>query len=260
MTGGLQKRTEGWNVSKAVRSAVGEVRRNMNHYQASHSRNSSANLAKIEKPDPQRKLEELQERNLMLAKMLEGAIQSLRSLKLTSLDDAEAEHGLNIALAKIQFVSMYLSNPDIPVPKGEPGQESRAATPVKQPANNKQNTPVEGEHDDEATDDPTSAPKPTAPAAVTKAQVKASVDTQTRKPAARPSLMDSSFSFMLGEGRHRSSFVSSVATLPEQRRDSESKSRPRKPTAESKTQQQGKDSKSEDNGFTLANIHGGAQG
>ncbi|KAL2402912.1 TBC1 domain family member 5 [Exophiala dermatitidis] len=259
VTGGLQRRTEGWNVSKAVRTAVGEVRRNMNQYQVSHSRNSSSDTINVEKPDPQRRLQELQERNRVLAKMLEGAIQSLRSIKLTGPDNAEAEHGLNVSLAKIQFVSMYLSNPDTPIPKEEPSTESRSVTPPKDEATEESRQPSSDEARKEGKGNSSAASKGTLATTPT-VKPQAEDGSQTKKPATRPSLMDSSFSFMLGEGRHRSSFVSSAATLPEQRRDSESRSRPKQPAAEKKTHQQRKESESEDDGFTLANIQGAGQG
>ncbi|KAJ4621970.1 hypothetical protein HRR86_006292 [Exophiala dermatitidis] len=259
VTGGLQRRTEGWNVSKAVRTAVGEVRRNMNQYQVSHSRNSSSDTINVEKPDPQRKLQELQERNRVLAKMLEGAIQSLRSIKLTGSDNAEAEHGLNVSLAKIQFVSMYLSNPDTPIPKGEPSTESRSVTPPKDEATEESRQPSSDEARKEGKGNSSAASKGTLATTPT-VKPQAEDGSQTKKPATRPSLMDSSFSFMLGEGRHRSSFVSSAATLPEQRRDSESRSRPKQPAAEKKTHQQRKESESEDDAFTLANIQGAGHG
>ncbi|EXJ81259.1 hypothetical protein A1O3_07549 [Capronia epimyces CBS 606.96] len=258
VTGGLQRRTEGWNVSKAVRSAVGEVRRNMNHYQAPHSRTSSSDVTRFERPDPQRRLQELQDRNLGLAKMLQGAIQSLRSIKLTNSDNTEAEHSLNVSLARIQFVSMYLSHPEIPIPRDELDQESQGPIPVRQTATENSALPIPREPRGEASAEQPSIRIAERPAEAHKPQVGASDGKQTTKPALRPSLMDSSFSFMLGEGRHRSSFVSSVATLPEQRRDSESRSRSRQLTAETKIPQQRSDSENEDDGFTLANMKGGA--
>ncbi|EXJ95876.1 hypothetical protein A1O1_01001 [Capronia coronata CBS 617.96] len=263
VTGGLQKRTEGWNVSKAVRTAVGEVRRNMNHYQASQSRASSSDVAHVERPDPHRKLQELQDRDLSLAKMLEGAIQSLRSINLTGSDNLEAEHSLNTSLAKIQFVSMYLSNPSIPVPREESDHESKAPTASRQPADEKPLPPTAGDDQGPTSVGPDMVAKSTRPGENPRAQPETEANRQRTKTAARPSLLDSSFSFMLGEGRHRSSFVSSVATLPEQRRDSESKSRTRKPSAESGTHQPKRNPRGpggDDNGFTLANIQGGIQG
>lgn len=265
VTGGLQRRTEGWNVSKAVRTAVGEVRRNMNNYQPSHSRQSSHDTARPDKAggptgSPQQRLQELQQRNVVLGKMLEDAVESLRSVKLTGPDKSEeVEQKLNLSLAKIQFVSVYLSDPDIPIPKEASTQASEGAATVRTTPSEPPATPISSEPLASSTvapvsgqsKEPPKGPSPGIP------ETRGMIDEGEAKPGTRPSLMDSSFSFMLGENRHRSSFVSSVAALPEQRRDSESKSRPKQLSTEAKTQQERRGSESEDDGFTLTKIQGG---
>ncbi|KAJ9608048.1 hypothetical protein H2200_007036 [Cladophialophora chaetospira] len=270
VTSNLQKRTEGWDVSKAVRGAVGEVRRNMNNYQAGHTRQTSIDtphlaVASRTRVGPEaesaqglsQKLRGLQERNIVLAKMLDDALQSLRTIKLLNPEGTEdAEENLHICLAKIQFVSVYLSDPEIPIPTDEDLGAQRQSNEQPRAAQEPPTSPVQ----------PVTKPD-------TKTDVKLPAETQetsakrtdegrgreTHKPAQRPSLMDSSFSFMLGENRHRSSFVSSVADLPEQRRESDSKPRPKKKAAESKAHQERKASESEDDGFTLTNIQGGLE-
>ncbi|OAP58137.1 hypothetical protein AYL99_07227 [Fonsecaea erecta] len=284
VTGNLHKRTEGWDVSKAVRSAVGEVRRNMNHYQSSHPRHSSLDTPPLlgpERRNPEgeaegiaqnlkQKVELLQERNVVLGKMLDDALESLRAIKLTSPSGAgEAEHDLNVCLAKIQFVSVYLSNPDIPIPREQQFQDAKNSTDTSSAPASKSDrvsptkagtTPVptsdtagQGEQDK---DDDTK-PKPHSSEPAQDPPGGKGDGGATNKALSRPSLMDSSFSFMLGENRHRSSFVSSVADLPEHRRESESRTRPKKKAAELKTQQERGDSVSEDEGFTLTKIQGG---
>ncbi|KAK7883709.1 hypothetical protein LTR67_010998 [Exophiala xenobiotica] len=258
VAGGLQRRTEGWNVSKTVRSAVGEVRRNMNNHQTSNTRQTGADMPHLGKPEEatailQSRLQQLQERNALLSKMLEDAVESLRSVKLTSKESTdEAEQNLNISLAKIQFVSVYLSDPDIPIPKEEKKREAQApmsktTPPPEQTATLAAQIPTTG-------GDEESSKKEAPP--VTKRKV----DDRTNKIPSRPSLMDSSFSFMLGENRHRSSFVSSVAALPEQRRGSESKSGATQASTEAKTQQDRKGPEIEGDGFTLTKLEGGRRG
>ncbi|KIY00085.1 uncharacterized protein Z520_03770 [Fonsecaea multimorphosa CBS 102226] len=269
VTGNLQRRTEGWDVSKAVRSAVGEVRRNMNHYQSSHQRHSSLDTPPLVGPEQKRpegevgdltqivkqKMESLQERNVVLSKMLDDALDSLRAIKLSAPSGVgEAEQDLNICLAKIQFVSVYLSNPDIPIPKEQKVHDSKSPTKTIDSSAHKPDEAVRGEQDNEDGMKPGSrTPEPSQDARSGKG------GGVTNKALPRPSLMDSSFSFMLGENRHRSSFVSSVADLPEQRRESESKTRLNKRAAETKTQQERGDSGSEDEGFTLTKIQGQAE-
>lgn len=251
VAGGLQKRTEGWNVSKAVRSAVGEVRRNMNNYQTSHSRQASRDTPNSEKSDAarvlQQRLNELQERNVLLSKMLEDAVDSLRTVKLTSKDSVdEAEHNLNISLAKIQFVSVYLADPEIPIPREQTARDVEVDQPDEEPMKAptvKVTTPTGSlgrPKDNEAE------------------KVATKVEGGTRQTPGRPSLMDSSFSFMLGENRHRSSFVSSVAALPEQERGTESKGGQKQAAEGERRQQDGprKGSDVDNGGFTLAKIQG----
>ncbi|KIW74025.1 hypothetical protein, variant [Phialophora macrospora] len=264
VTGNLQKRTEGWDVSKAVRSAVGEVRRNVNHYQSAHSRQSSAEAPQLPVPerkrlelkaheeaarDLQHKFRALQERNTVLAKMLDDALQSLRAIKLTNPAGAgDTEDSLNICLAKIQFISVYLSDSDIPIPNEETVKAPKLPreTPdssEKQPAAFVQTEPSTKNEKGYETG--------------IQAQEAEQRGRDTHVPSQRPSLMDTSFSFMLGENRHRSSFVSSVADLPEHSRDSESRNRPKKKVAETKPHAERKGSDSEHDGFSLNKIQGG---
>lgn len=263
VTGGLQRRTEGWNVSKAVRSAVGEVRRNMNNYQTSQARQPITDALTTDKAQEtrqtlQQRLEDLQERNALLAKMLEDAVRSLRSVKLTSKEDAdEAEHNLNISLAKIQFVSVYLSDPEIPIPKEEHVQHLKDDT-TEQASSEGRSEASEGT---EARKQATTAAIPIRTAQTSSQDGSSATserqDSEKHKGPSRPSLMDASFSFMLGENRHRSSFVTSADPLPEERRDSSSRSAPKQTLSDAKTQQARKVPKSEDDSFTLARLQGG---
>lgn len=258
VAGGLQRRTEGWNVSKTVRSAVGEIHRNMNNYQTSNTRQAGGDIRHLDRPEDatvilQSRLQELQDRNALLSKMLEDAVQSLRSVKLTSKESAaEAEQNLNISLAKIQFVSVYLSDPDIPIPKEENSRD--AQTPMSETKSPPEQTETLAAQIPTIGGDEESSKKDAVP--VTRKKV----NNRTNKVPSRPSLMDSSFSFMLGENRHRSSFVSSVAALPEQKRGSESKGGPAQASTDANTQQDRKGAETEDDGFTLTKLESGRTG
>jgi TBC1 domain family protein 5 len=173
--------------------------------------------------------------------MLDDALEALRSARLRTTEKSdEADQDFNISLAKIQFVSVYLANPDIPIPKDD-FKSTASTTDVP-------NTPTVIE--------PTVSP---AEANADKQAIEKSPAIAPSKPSVRPSLKDSSFSFMLGENRHRSSFVSSAADLPEQRRDSESnnKTRTKQLTSEAKSHRERRGSESEDDGFTLTKMQGG---
>lgn len=279
VAGGLQKRTEGWNVSKVVRSAVGEVRRNMNSYQTSHSRQPSADVLYGERRSldgraeeirqvAQRKIEELETRNKVLAKMLDDALQSLRSTKLASSESPEdTDQSFNMSLAKIQFVSVYLTNSDIPIPPEVPIPKEEKSLPKISKENSRTPTDTAKSESSTPCTEPSSQGKEAATTEEPKKETQEAAsspqllggDENARSSAghkSRPSLMDSSFSFMLGENRHRSSFVTSAAALPEHRRESESKTRSAQLSNEAKAQQGRRGSESDDDGFTLTKMRG----
>jgi TBC1 domain family member 5 len=308
VSGGIRSRAEGWNVSKAVRGAVGEVRRNMSQLQVAHSRQSSVDTfagagtpqrreaAEVKRLE--RKLDDLEARNKALAKMLDGALDALRRSKDVSPDSAAAEETFNISLAKIQFVSVYLSDPEIPIPAEDTrqqGDDNSIETGLEKGSVERGDVSAgndlvqhQGNPDQaQTTDEPSGPEKPPRPQStpmksrqlspspiISSAAVAAAAASSARSsPAARPSLADSSFSFMLGEGRHRSSFVSSATNPPEERRNSDanSKARPGGATAEAdlKGKSKAKDRKGSnseskkdgqleaDDGFTMSSLRGG---
>ena len=285
VSGGIQQRTEGWNVSKAVRGAVGEVRRNMNNLQTSHSRNSSVDILSGGTETPSRsdlqqqsrvkvleaQVQELVARNKALSKMLDGALDSLRSSKDIAKKGADdSEEAFNISLAKIQFVSVYLSDSAIPIPPEESDHPNEKGDDKS----------LEKAQDDEHTISQEKRNETTAASQASPTIKGATVPVKERKAAAqatsqlappsasvpvRPSLAESSFSFMLGENRHRSSFISSVAELPEQRRGSDAKPKPtnkqllaeEKEAKDRKQRKERMGSESEDDGFTMNPLRGG---
>ncbi|ETN45617.1 uncharacterized protein HMPREF1541_09449 [Cyphellophora europaea CBS 101466] len=280
VSGGIRSRAEGWNVSKAVRGAVGEMKRNMSSLQAqaAHSRQSSVDVLSATGDAPHRdnqrlekRVKELETRNKALARMLDGALGSLRGSKITDAETAEkAEETFNISLAKIQFVSVYLSDPDIPIPPEDTAAKMQVA-PSEPPI---ADTAAPLEAQEESSDARASVPEvqpvgeatpsPALTAGRSPRQLSPSpqIDNAKTRPAVRPSLTDSSFSFMLGEGRHRSSFVSSVANLPEERRNSDSTDKPLNKALtheqRQKQKQKAKERKGkEDDGFTMSSMRGG---
>ena len=235
------------------------------NYQTTHSRQSSVDSSQIVVPtrieaeqrteaqNAQRKLRELQERNIVLGKMLDNALRSLRAIKSTSLNGSgETEESLNICLARIQFVSVYLSDSDIPIPKEEAQDmlQLQSETPRPDEEQSAETVPEEPKTEPQVDEKPGEKLQDAAVLATSGGQR----GRETQKPLQRPSLMDASFSFMLGENRHRSSFVSSVADLPEERRNSQTIDRPKKTASE---RPEGKAAETKDDGFTLTRIQGG---
>lgn len=295
----FQKNSEGWsvqNVSKALKGAVGEARKNLEHLQTGHSRALSADVqrhsfqheAVTSSVDTnfEEQFKSLEERNKVLAKMLENAQETLRKWKSQSMQqNAEGEDIFNTALAKIQFVSVYLRDSEIPIPAATPVIEQAPATAEeKSGVTNKAGDELKGpgievvpdtsQPDASSTGEVASSPAPAKteytpkPLRVPTASPmpRASSRSPTRPAQTRPSLAESSFSFMLGEPRHGSSFVRSTP-LPEERRNSDAqKEKNRKNSNESKSKQKPnlKDKKdrkgnsnavdSDEDGFTMSTL------
>lgn len=288
VSGTLQKRAEGWGISKTVREvrgAVGEIRRNFNEIQsASGSPNRSfqgsrdpltgTSTPSEDLQELSKRVKYLEDRNKALAKMLGDVIEELRAPR-TAEQPAEpdaAEGSLNVALAKIQFVQVYLDDSDIPIPPPIPSE------PMTLPQTD------EGTLEDEVKDHQASTTAEEQPAQASNEPPEVDSKPETKvendllspitptKPNVRPSLAQSSFSWMLGEDRHRSSFVSSVSVPPEQRRDSntsDTKPRPKQLFVEGKKEKRDKKDRkdrkdenrrgsesSEEDGFTLNSLRG----
>ena len=289
----FQKNAEGWsvqNVSKAVRGAVGEAKKNFEQMQGSHSRNASLDAPRSSaESDPRTsginhelvlRLKQLEERNQALAKMLEGAQETLRKWKSNNPQPGlQGEDVFNTALAKIQFVSVYLSDSDIPIPERSPVVEKQALieppAPLSEKASEPAPTQVSGyAHKDERSSKESAEAVATADGRLSKAperEVKPSTPrntsvSPTRKGPIRPTLAESSFSFMLGENRHRTSFVhskptpeerrSSVAQTEKQRKNSIDSNSGQKPFGKDKKERKpgSKLAKPEDDGFTMSSF------
>lgn len=282
----FQKNAEGWsvqNVSKALRGAVGEARRNLEHLQTSHSRNSSMDfprqstesdpLGSATNDDLAARVKQLEDRNKALAKMLEGAQETLRKWKSTnSQSESTEEDVFNTALARIQFVSVYLADSEISIPAMSPVTEKNAESAMVEYKMHPDDEEASTDRKDQTREAQTSV-KNDVGSGERDSSKPDTVVSRGRTPSTspkraagtRPSLANSSFSFMLGEDRHRSSFVKSKP-LPEERRQNdtnperhrkdshESKSKPRLITKDRKEQKPGNKIDSDDDGFTMSTL------
>jgi TBC1 domain family protein 5 len=282
VSGEVQRRTEGWSIARAVKGAVGEVRRNVQNLQPevrvlgtrddqdgrpNRDREVDTNSLHI----LTRRVQELEDRNKALAKMLGTTLESLQVYKQnpTEGNSGTEEENFNIILAKLQFVQVYLADPEIPIPAEEPQRdhnnekdEVRAILPESAPPVTEKPSVAEGEQKPTliAPDSPKPAVQlqPAMPVQKTRLGEKEKTIPRTDLPPRRqqrPSLADSSFSFMLGEGRHRSSFVSSASEPPEQRRGSDPKSKP-KPAITGEKEVAAQATESEEDGFTMSSLRG----
>lgn len=280
----FQKNAEGWsvqNVSKALRGAVGEAKRNLEQLQTGHSRSSSLDFPRnlgasdatenSANEDLISRLKQLEDRNKALAKMLEGAQETLRKWKSTDTQSgASGEDAFNTALARIQFVSVYLADADIAIPEMTPVAEKKFEIPAITQETSVDKQEIETTQSQQSPNPPAIAENIPSivkhQQSVPESKARTPSISPTRATAVRPSLANSSFSFMLGEDRHRSSFVKSKP-LPEERRHSdakaekhrkdshESKTKPRLSAKDRKEQKSGnKVSDSDDDGFTLSTL------
>lgn len=296
VSGNLQKRTEGWKVSKAVQAAASEVRRNMDNLQsgtasprssldATHAPSSEGSTKPEIGEDLRQKLSMLERRNQALARMLADGLEELRAYKESS-DAKEAtvvESTFNTALAKMQFVQVYLADSEIPIPEQitppsvevveerPPTAETEDLTPIPMAEDSDAST-VAIMHDDLkaqglakssiiGTRNPISRPKVESAEVVDKTANEESLDHKLEPSTAsprrtRPPLAQSPLSWILGEGQHRSDFVSSSIPPPEQRRDSVPKVKPQRLFTDGKDDKAENGSESEDDGFTLSSLHG----
>ncbi|PWY73825.1 RabGAP/TBC [Aspergillus sclerotioniger CBS 115572] len=240
---GIQRRTESWGVAKAVRGAVTEAKRNMQSIQSEHY----TRTARYESSSPtvgmpwdhgsdgtaqwKAKIEHLEERNRKLAKNLGHALNDIRSHMMRAEGiDKKTSNALKKALTQVQSVQTCLEDSSIPPGfvgpvsnDGEGDQESLSDT-------SKSTTERVEAGGDKSCDTSTATRK----VSVSEKSSRSSVESETKTPnaatkapvstpmplrhAARPSLADSEFSWMLGGGRQFSSFVSPASVPPEQTR------------------------------------------
>lgn len=282
VSGEVQRRTEGWSIARAVKGAVGEVRRNVQNLQPETrvlgtrddqdgSPNRNQEVDTNSRHILTQRVQELEDRNKALARMLGTTLESLRVYKQnpTEGNSGTEEENFNIILAKLQFVQVYLADPEIPIPAEEPQRghnneddEVRAILPESAPPVTEKPSLAEEEHKPApiAPDSPNPAVQlqPAMPVQKTRLREKEKAIPRTDLPPRRqqrPSLADSSFSFMLGEGRRRSSFVSSASEPPEQRRGSDPKSKP-KPAVAGEKEVAAQATESEEDGFTMSSLRG----
>lgn len=240
---GIQRRTETWGVAKAVRGAVTDARRNMHTMQwearprATRSEDITTFTPKevhwaqeSNATDLKTRVELLEERNKVLAKMLGQAFDDLRSHMAKVEVDADPASGIIQALTKVESVQICLENSSIPL------ESTDMYFSGSDDAGHKLGPKEVGEEkagDDSSTEKTRVPPKSPIPPEGEKAKsrITSSSNRDTpislpSRPTARPSLAESEFSWMLGGDRHLSSFASPASLPPEQTRQLDGKAKP----------------------------------
>ncbi|KIW01154.1 uncharacterized protein PV09_07440 [Verruconis gallopava] len=143
---GFMNRGEKWGFNQAVRDAVGEVRKNVQNLQVTsrgsprgsslmspghRSNKSSTETAGNIAANVLRKLTTLERRNKELAQMLEVAVADLWSAEKEIADGKgvreEALQKLSMAIAKVQFVQVFLQDSTLPLPEEEISRKTETA-------------------------------------------------------------------------------------------------------------------------------------
>jgi TBC1 domain family member 5 len=271
---GVLSRGEKWGFNQVVRDAMGEVRKNVQNLQQAGrgppspkptTRNNRPRLHRPNRSDASstiaanvlRKLTAVEERNKQLAKMLEAAVNDLWQYQKHASETEEgagvgkgALDGLSVAIAKAQFVQVYLSDSGLPLPEEDskaPSENEHGS--VEQPAEEKpapsaselhaqagsgefEPMPSAQDHNSSATAlektkeailapsplpaiDRTSAPQTPPPGIPTIAL--SSQQALSTSPTSRPPLAQSSFSWMLGQ-THQGSFTTPSQWSPNEKR------------------------------------------
>ncbi|MCJ1377915.1 hypothetical protein MMC17_001011 [Xylographa soralifera] len=260
---GVYNKSEKWGVSKALLGAVQGLQSGSNSPRRLPGTDvrwslDSGQALSLDNSELTLRIEALEQRNKVLAKMLEKAMEDLWAQeKLFDKEKQEdAANALTLAIAKVQFVQVYLEDSTMPLVPEAPPQEiseslesaseqvildndkTAAGAPDPQeestspsPATAATKTikheikAIEAAepHDDPPTpktqspiSQPPNAPVSKKPPPMSKPPKNRPGPSPFHHP--RPSLAQSSFSWILGEDQRKSSFVSASPFPPEEKR------------------------------------------
>jgi len=127
---GVLNRGEKWGFN--LRDAVGEVRKNVQSLQSGHisprvapsHRSTRSDISNNIAASVLRKMTALEDRNRRLAMMLEAAVADLWKVEKQASEKRQTEdqplEELSIAIAKVQFVQVFLQDSTLPLPSEEP--------------------------------------------------------------------------------------------------------------------------------------------
>ncbi|KAK6585623.1 hypothetical protein PZA11_002350 [Diplocarpon coronariae] len=137
-------RAERLGINQAVRDAVDEAKKNMQGLQTSRNnsrrRRSSIMRWSLDEgrsiPNPRAYVEEIHARNQQLAGMLDQAMSDLRVVSMSPDGDQEIYvQAMDMAIAKVEFVKVYLEDPTMPLPEAlQPAPPSPVPVVTPQPS------------------------------------------------------------------------------------------------------------------------------
>lgn len=247
---GVYNRGEKWGVTKALRGAVQGLQSANSSPRGNGSRwgldQDKSNMD--DEAHATTRLHELEQRNKALAKLLEKAMEDLWVQQREFTKDKRTEDAadvISLAIAKVQFVQVYLENPTMPFPtetsaeevSEKTEQETSVGSLTKDGTNDTNAAPLIVTNSGPFIDSEICEPQPDATTgsfqdSSSTLLVNHPIDPSDSKPQLtvpkqrqdkvsfqqpRPSLAHSSFSWMLGEDQRKSSFVSATP-FPSERR------------------------------------------
>ena len=240
---GVYRRSEQWGLSQAFRNAVQGLQSGSNTPRRSISvrRSLDEDGTASDSGGAALKIQVLEERNKALAKMLQESIEDI-SLQAKEFEEEKQEakaNRLTLSIAKLQFLQVHLENPAMPlgsdstmhsrksdqeggrrfsIQKSILSPSDNRALPVSSPIpvmTRRERTRRQSSQDYEA-QSPTRAPiRRPANISLVPRITRTQSPQQSPFQTSRPSLAQSSFSWMLGNGEDKPSFVSSAPFSPE---------------------------------------------
>ena len=248
---GVYSRGEKWGVTKALRGAYQGLQSAGN----TPSKTSSAprwsldtgTMVTDETANQTTRVSALEQRNKELAKLLEKAMEDLwvQQREFSKEKADTAADALSLAIAKVQFVQVYLENPSMPLPAeeapevqdkrdygrsemsaaelGSPTRKPRPShsplrkAPVKE-SRRKSQADSRGPSLQTSPRSPGKEPTTTNPIDSIPSIDIAESGTGPSSPPVRPALAQSSFSWMLGQEERKSDFVAASRFSTEKER------------------------------------------
>lgn len=214
---GVYNQGERWGVAKALRGAVhGLQTANASPRKPSDQSRWSLDNGNMVYESPKdliAKIQALEERNKSLAKLLEKAMDELWTQQKQQSKGDKVSDALGLAIAKVQFVQVYLENSTMPLaPQSPMAAENVSTSEAKGPIGNA-SVSLDGTIDTDIPDGSSrtvtiSGQKAhSSPTRKDTASGTAPATTPLTSHQTRPSLSQSPFSWMLGEEPLKSGFV-----------------------------------------------------
>ena len=239
---GVYSRGEKWGVAKALRGAVqGLQSASSTPTRLANAPRWSLDVGGMITDDSAHlaaRIQALEQRNKALAKLLEKSMEDLwvQQREFTK-DKAEvAADALSLAIAKVQFVQVYLENPSMPLPNEEQARKSEEevepsekgstaepgspvqkpqsqSSPLKRPITTELRKKNKASTQDSAAQSPVGSPSKTNEALSTSLDSIPGInilkdgDTPEVKRKVRPAIAQSSFSWILGDAQRKSEFI-----------------------------------------------------